>query len=164
MPQLHFEMTISQRGLQKRYQGGHSGGLLWTRTPEMSATLKKRTLGGFGWKVRSSPSGGLAEYHWQREEPQRLLDAKWVGQRESDIPRNSVGCRHVSIEPTRRLSCFYRGECPIPWPLKHAGHRPVRGMESMLSVRSSSPTPFTLSVRISSIGFEKPCVPSVARE
>lgn len=124
--------------------------------------------------MRSSPSGGLVEYCWQREEPQRLLDAKWVGDRsleenslrgESDIPRNSVGCRHVSIEPTRGLSCFYRGECPIPWPsLKHAGHRPLHGRESMLSVRSSNPTPFTLPVRISSIGFEKPCVPSVARE
>lgn len=52
-----------------------------------------------GGKVRSSPSGGLAEYCWPREEPQRLLDAKWVGGGylekesligESDIPEDAA--------------------------------------------------------------------------
>lgn len=61
-PELRFEMTVSQRGLQICYQGGHCRRLLWTCMPEVIALLKKRAPGEFGWKVRNSPSSGLAEY------------------------------------------------------------------------------------------------------
>lgn len=69
------------------------GRTLWEVAVDMHArdvsnVEEERALGGFGWKVRSSPSGGLAEYCWQREEPQRLLDAKWVGDR--SLEENSL--------------------------------------------------------------------------
>lgn len=79
---------------------------------------------------------------------------------ESDIAGNSVGCSRVSTEHAHVGACFLRtGECPILW-----FHWPAGGTESMPAVRSSNPAPFTLPVRIPSIGLEKPCVPSVARE
>lgn len=119
--------------------------------PEMTATLKGRALGGFGRKARSSPSGGLAEYRWQGEEPRRLLGAKLGGggslvknslRGESDIPGSSVGCSRVSIEPARgRL--FPRGRAPHSLAsLEHGGHWPAPGLESMPLVRLSSPAPF----------------------
>lgn len=49
MSDLHFEMTMSQRGHQKRYQGGHCRRLLWACMPEVSAALKKRESPGWIW-------------------------------------------------------------------------------------------------------------------
>ena len=55
---------------------------------DVSNVEEEKALGGFGWKVRSSPSDGLAEYRWQREDPYRLLESKWVADR--SLEENSL--------------------------------------------------------------------------